>query len=146
MPLHGEYKPSPTQWVRDQVDLIERTGGKEGMTMRDMPVILLVTKGAKSGKIRKTPLMRVEHDGAFALVASLGGAPKHPVWYFNLVADPHLELQDGTERSDMVAREVTGDEKAVWWERAVAAYPDYADYQRKTDREIPVFVAEKTTA
>jgi deazaflavin-dependent oxidoreductase (nitroreductase family) len=146
MPLHGEYEPSPTQWVRDQVDLIERTGGKEGMTMRDMPVILLVTKGAKSGKIRKTPLMRVEHDGAFALVASLGGAPKHPVWYFNLVADPHLELQDGTERSDMVAREVTGDEKAVWWERAVAAYPDYADYQRKTDREIPVFVAEKTTA
>jgi deazaflavin-dependent oxidoreductase (nitroreductase family) len=146
MPLHGEYEPSPTQWVRDLVDLIERTGGKEGMTMRDMPVILLVTKGAKSGKIRKTPLMRVEHDGAFALVASLGGAPKHPVWYFNLVADPHLELQDGTERSDMVAREVTGDEKAVWWERAVAAYPDYADYQRKTDREIPVFVAEKTTA
>jgi deazaflavin-dependent oxidoreductase (nitroreductase family) len=146
MPLHGEYEPSPTQWVRDQVDLIERTGGKEGMTMRDMPVILLVTKGAKSGKIRKTPLMRVEHDGAFALVASLGGAPKHPVWYFNLVADPHLELQDGTERSDMVARAVTGDEKAVWWERAVAAYPDYADYQRKTDREIPVFVAEKTTA
>jgi deazaflavin-dependent oxidoreductase (nitroreductase family) len=146
MPLHGEYEPSPTQWVRDQVDLIERTGGKEGMTMRDLPVILLVTKGAKSGKIRKTPLMRVEHDGAFALVASLGGAPKHPVWYFNLLADPHIELQDGTERSDMVAREVTGDEKAAWWERAVAAYPDYADYQRKTDREIPVFVAEKTTA
>jgi deazaflavin-dependent oxidoreductase (nitroreductase family) len=146
MPLHGEYEPSPTQWGRDQVDLIERTGGKEGMTMRDLPVILLVTKGAKSGKIRKTPLMRVEHDGAFALVASLGGAPKHPVWYFNLLADPHIELQDGTERSDMVAREVTGDEKAAWWERAVAAYPDYADYQRKTDREIPVFVAEKTTA
>jgi deazaflavin-dependent oxidoreductase (nitroreductase family) len=146
MPLHGEYEPSPTQWVRDQVDLIERTGGKEGMTMRDMPVILLVTKGAKSGKIRKTPLMRVEHDGAYALVASLGGAPKHPVWYFNLLADPHVELQDGTERSDMVAREVTGEEKAAWWERAVAAYPDYADYQRKTDREIPVFVAEKTTA
>jgi deazaflavin-dependent oxidoreductase (nitroreductase family) len=146
MPLHGEYEPSPTQWVRDQVDLIERTGGKEGMTMRDMPVILLVTKGAKSGKIRKTPLMRVEHDGAYALVASLGGAPKHPVWYFNLLADPHVELQDGTERSDMVAREVTGEEKAAWWERAVAAYPDYADYQRKTDREIPVFVAEKTPA
>jgi deazaflavin-dependent oxidoreductase (nitroreductase family) len=145
MPLHGEYEPSPTQWVRDQVDLIERTGGKEGMSMRDMPVILLVTKGVKSGKIRKTPLMRVEHDGAFALVASQGGAPKHPVWYHNLVADPHIELQDGTDRSDMVVREVTGDEKAVWWERAVAAYPDYADYQRKTDREIPVFVAEKTT-
>jgi deazaflavin-dependent oxidoreductase (nitroreductase family) len=146
MPLHGDYEPSPTQWVRDQVDLIERTGGSEGMTLRDLPVILLVTKGAKSGKIRKTPLMRVEHDGAFALVASQGGAPKHPVWYHNIVADPHVEVQDGTERSDMVAREVTGEEKAAWWERAVAAYPDYADYQRKTDREIPVFVAEKVVA
>lgn len=146
MPLHGDYEPSPTQWVRDQVDLIERTGGREGMTMRDLPVILLVTKGARSSKIRKTPLMRVEHDGAFALVASQGGAPKHPVWYHNLVADPHVEVQDGTERSDMVVREVTGAEKAAWWERAVAAYPDYADYQRKTDREIPVFVAEKVGA
>jgi len=142
MPLHGEYEPSPAEWVRDQVELIERSGGTEGMTLRGMPVILLVTKGARSGKLRKTPLMRVEHDGAYALVASLGGAPKHPVWYYNLLADPHIELQDGTERRDMVVREVTGEEKAAWWERAVAAYPDYADYQEKTERQIPVFIAE----
>ncbi|MEV8523838.1 MULTISPECIES: nitroreductase family deazaflavin-dependent oxidoreductase [unclassified Streptomyces] len=142
MPLEGEYEPSPTQWVREQVDLIEKSGGKEGMTMRDMPVILLTTRGAKSGKLRKTPLMRVEHDGAYAVVASQGGAPKNPVWYHNVVADPRVELQDGTVRQDMTAREVTGEEKAQWWERAVAAYPDYADYQRKTDREIPVFVLE----
>jgi len=107
-----------------------------------MPVILLTTKGAKSGKIRKTPLMRVEHDGRYAVVASLGGAPKHPVWYHNVLAHPLVELQDGTVRQDMTAREVTGEEKAQWWERAVAAYPDYADYQEKTDREIPVFVLE----
>ena len=107
-----------------------------------MPVIILTTRGAKSGKIRKTPLMRVEHEGAYAVVASLGGAPKHPVWYYNVVADPRVELQDGPVRQDMTAREVTGDEKAVWWERAVEAYPDYADYQKKTDREIPVFVLE----
>ncbi|MFE9556677.1 nitroreductase family deazaflavin-dependent oxidoreductase [Streptomyces sp. NPDC006703] len=142
MPLEGEYEPSPTQWVREQVDLIEKSGGKEGMTMRGMPVILLTTRGAKSGKLRKTPLMRVEHDGAYAVVASQGGAPKNPVWYHNVVADPRVELQDGTVRQDMTAREVTGEEKAQWWERAVAAYPDYADYQRKTDREIPVFVLE----
>ncbi|MFE9570503.1 nitroreductase family deazaflavin-dependent oxidoreductase [Streptomyces sp. NPDC006692] len=142
MPLEGEYEPSPTQWVREQVDLIEKSGGKEGMTMRGMPVILLTTRGAKSGKLRKTPLMRVEHDGAYAVVASQGGAPKNPVWYHNVVADPRVELQDGTVRQDMTAREVTGEEKTQWWERAVAAYPDYADYQRKTDREIPVFVLE----
>jgi deazaflavin-dependent oxidoreductase (nitroreductase family) len=142
MPLHGEYEPSPAEWVRDQVELIERSGGTEGMTLRGMPVILLVTKGARSGKLRKTPLMRVEHDGAYALVASLGGAPKHPVWYYNLLADPHIELQDGTERRDMVVREVTGEEKADWWERAVAAFPNYAEYQEKTERQIPVFVAE----
>jgi deazaflavin-dependent oxidoreductase (nitroreductase family) len=142
MPLQGEYEPSPEKWVRDQVELYEGSGGTEGTTMRDMPVILLTTRGAKSGKIRKTPLMRVEHDGAYALVASKGGAPDHPVWYFNVKAEPHVELQDGPHRWDMRAREVTGDEKAAWWERAVAAYPDYADYQVKTDREIPVFVAE----
>lgn len=110
--------------------------------MRGMPVIVLTTLGAKSGKVRKTPLMRVEHDGRYAVVASQGGAPTHPVWYFNLVAEPHVELQDGPVKRDMVAREVTGDEKAVWWERAVAAYADYADYQQKTDRAIPVFVLE----
>ncbi len=111
--------------------------------MNGMPVVLLTTKGNKSGKLRKSPLMRVEHDGEYAIVASLGGAPKHPVWYHNVKAEPLVELQDGTEKHDYVAREVTGDEKAVWWERSVAAYPDYADYQKKTDREIPVFVLSR---
>ncbi|MFI6650353.1 nitroreductase family deazaflavin-dependent oxidoreductase [Streptomyces sp. NPDC050529] len=142
MPLQGEYEPSPTPWVRDQVEQYESSGGTEGTTMRDMPVIVLTTLGARSGKIRKTPLMRVEHNGSYAVVASLGGAPKHPVWYHNLTADPRAELQDGPVRQDMTAREVTGDEKALWWERAVAAYPDYADYQEKTDRRIPVLVLE----
>ncbi|MFJ2294819.1 nitroreductase family deazaflavin-dependent oxidoreductase [Streptomyces sp. NPDC087894] len=140
MPIEGEYEPSPTQWVREQVELIESSGGTEGTTMRGMPVILLTTRGAKSGKVRKTPLMRVEHEGEYAVVASLGGAPKHPVWYYNVQADPEVELRDGTLKQDMVAREVTGEEKARWWERAVEAFPDYADYQTKTDREIPVFV------
>ncbi|MCQ8187318.1 nitroreductase family deazaflavin-dependent oxidoreductase [Streptomyces rugosispiralis] len=142
MPLQGEYEPSPEKFVRDQVELIESSGGTEGTTMRGMPVVVLTTLGAKSGKIRKTPLMRVEHDGAYAVVASLGGSPKHPVWYYNVVADPRVELQDGPLRQDMTAREVTGEEKARWWERAVEAYPDYADYQTKTDRQIPVFVLE----
>jgi len=110
--------------------------------MNGMPVVVLTTIGAKSGKCRKTPLRRVEHDGSYAVVASLGGAPKNPVWYYNVKADPHVTLRDATQVFDLVAREVTGDEKAVWWERAVAAYPDYADYQTKTDREIPVFVLE----
>ncbi|MFI2206173.1 nitroreductase family deazaflavin-dependent oxidoreductase [Streptomyces sp. NPDC020192] len=144
MPLEGEYEPSPTQWVREQVELYESSGGKEGTTLLDtgLPVIVLTTRGARSGKIRKTPLMRVEHDGTYAVVASQGGAPKHPVWYFNLTSDPRAELQDGPVKQDMRAREVTGEEKAVWWERAVAAYPPYADYQKKTSREIPVFVLE----
>ena len=140
MPIKGEYEPSPTDWVRRQVELIESSDGTEGMTMRGMPVILLTTRGAKSGKVRKTPLMRVEHDGEYAVVASLGGAPRHPVWYHNVVADPHVELRDGTVKRDMTAREVTGEEKALWWGRAIEAFPDYADYQQKTDREIPVFV------
>ncbi|MFF5724949.1 nitroreductase family deazaflavin-dependent oxidoreductase [[Kitasatospora] papulosa] len=140
MPMEGEYEPSPTTWVREQVELIESSGGTQGTTMRGMPVILLTTRGAKSGKLRKTPLMRVEHDGQYAVVASLGGAPKHPVWYYNVLADPHVELQDGTLRQDMTAREITGEEKALWWGRAVEAFPDYAEYQTKTDREIPVFV------
>ncbi|MGW1067690.1 nitroreductase family deazaflavin-dependent oxidoreductase [Streptomyces aureus] len=144
MPLEGEYEPSPTQWVRDQVELYESSGGTKGTTLMDtgMPVIILTTRGAKSGKIRKTPLMRVEHDGRYAVVASLGGAPKHPVWYHNVVSDPHVELQDGPERKEFTAREITGEEKDRWWERAVAAYPPYADYQKKTDRVIPVFVLE----
>jgi deazaflavin-dependent oxidoreductase (nitroreductase family) len=116
------------------------SGGTEGTELKGRPVILLTTIGAKSGKVRKTPLMRVEHGGEYAVVASLGGAPKHPVWYFNIKANPQVELQDGTETKDYEAREVFGDEKAVWWERAVATWPDYADYQKKTDRQIPVFV------
>ncbi|MFJ4199865.1 nitroreductase family deazaflavin-dependent oxidoreductase [Streptomyces sviceus] len=144
MPLEGEYEPSPTQWVREQVELYESSGGTKGNTLMDtgMPVIVLTTRGAKSGSIRKTPLMRVEHDGRYAVVASLGGAPKHPVWYHNVKADPHVELQDGSVKRDFVAREITGSEKDEWWERAVAAYPPYADYQKKTDRVIPVFVLE----
>jgi F420H(2)-dependent quinone reductase len=142
MPITGEYEPSATEWVRDNVDLYEKSGGTEGTTLRGKPVIVLTNRGAKSGKVRKTPLMRVEHDGSYAAVASKGGAPAHPVWYWNLLADPHVELQDGPSRWDMVAREVTGDEKAVWWERAVAAWPAYAEYQTKTDRPIPVFVLE----
>ncbi|KQU57351.1 nitroreductase [Rhodococcus sp. Leaf278] len=140
MPLTGEYEPSSSDWAREQAERYENSGGTEGTTMNGMPVVLLTTKGNKSGKLRKSPLMRVEHDGEYAIVASLGGAPKHPVWYHNVKAEPLVELQDGTEKHDYVAREVTGDEKAVWWERSVAAYPDYADYQKKTDREIPVFV------
>ena len=144
MPLEGEYEPSPTDWARKQAELYESSGGTKGTTIRGLPVVVLTSIGAKSGKLRKTPLMRVEHDGRYAVVASLGGAPKHPVWYHNLVADPHVELQDGPLKQDMIAREVTGDERAEWWDHAVAAYPDYADYQQKTDRVIPVFVLEPT--
>jgi deazaflavin-dependent oxidoreductase (nitroreductase family) len=140
--IDGEYEASPAKWVRDQVELYESSGGTEGTTLRGLPVIILTTRGNKSGKVRKSPLMRVEHEGKYAAVASLGGAPKNPVWYYNVVADPHVELQDGPIKRAMVAREVTGDEKAQWWERAVAAYPDYADYQAKTERENPVFVLE----
>ena len=142
MPLTGEYEPSTAKWVRDQVELYESSGGTKGTTLRGMPVIVLTTLGARSGKIRKTPLMRVEHGGRYAIVASQGGAPKHPVWYYNVLADPHVELQDGPVHEDYVARELHGDEKAAWWERAVAAYPPYADYQQKTERQIPVFVLE----
>jgi deazaflavin-dependent oxidoreductase (nitroreductase family) len=145
MPLQGEYEPSSFEWVRDQVALYESSGGTQGTTLRDLPVIILTTLGAKSGKIRKTALMRVEHDGEYLAVASLGGAPKHPVWYYNVVANPQVELQDGPVKKDYVARQLTGEEKATWWERAVAAYPDYADYQQKTDRQIPVFVLTPTS-
>lgn len=140
MPLTGEYEPSTSDWAREQAELFERSGGTKGNTLRGMPIVLLTSVGARSGKLRKTPLMRVEHGGEYAVVASLGGAPKHPVWYHNLKQHPHVELQDGTVKRDYTAREVEGDEKALWWERAVAAYPDYADYQKKTTREIPVFV------
>ena len=145
MSLNGEYEPSTAQWVRDQVDEYEGSGGSAGTTMRDIPVIIVTTVGAKSGKIRKVPLMRVEHDGEYAAVASMGGAPKNPVWYNNLVADPRVELRDGEVVQHMTAREVTGAEKAIWWERCVAAFPDYADYQAKTERSIPVFVLSPRT-
>lgn len=146
MPLDGEYEPSPEQWVRDQVERYERTGGREANTLRDtgLPIVVFTTRGARSGKVRKNPLMRVEHDGAYAMVASQGGAPEHPAWYHNLKAHPdQVTVQDGPEPWDGVAREVTGAERAEWWDRAVAAYPAYADYQRKTEREIPVFVVER---
>ena len=143
MPLDGTYEPSPEKWVREQVETFEKTGGAEANTMRDKPVIILTSRGAKSGKLRKTPLMRVEHDGKYAVVASKGGAPKHPVWYHNLVKNPHVELQDGAVRKDYNARLVEGDERREWWDRAVQAWPDYANYQTKTDREIPVFVLEE---
>ncbi|MEU1406558.1 nitroreductase family deazaflavin-dependent oxidoreductase [Streptomyces sp. NPDC005728] len=144
MPLEGEYEPSPTQWVREQVELYESSGGTQGTTLMDtgLPVIILTTRGARSGKIRKTPLMRVEHGGTYVAVASLGGAPKHPVWYFNVKSDPQVELQDGPVKRELRAREVTGAEKDEWWERAVAAFPPYADYQKKTSRVIPLFVLE----
>ncbi|GGV66233.1 MULTISPECIES: nitroreductase family deazaflavin-dependent oxidoreductase [Streptomyces] len=144
MPLEGEYEPSPQEWVRKHVEVYEGSGGTKGTTLpdTDYPVVVLTTRGARSGKLRKTPVMRVEHDGRYAVVASLGGAPQHPLWYFNLKADPRAELQDGPVKQDVRAREVTGEEKAEWWERAVAAYPPYAEYQQKTSREIPVLVLD----
>jgi deazaflavin-dependent oxidoreductase (nitroreductase family) len=140
MPLSGEYEPSTSDWARENAEKYMESGGTEGTELQGKPVILLTTIGAKTGKVRKTPLMRVEHGGEYAIVASLGGAPKHPVWYHNAKAHPQVELQDGTTTKDYEAREVFGDEKATWWERAVAAWPDYANYQTKTDRQIPVFV------
>ena len=146
MPLDGEYEPSPSQWVRDQVEAYESSGGRRANTLLDtgMPIVIVTTRGNKSGKLRKTALMRVEHDGEYALVASMGGAPTHPVWYYNLKADPEaVTIQDGPEPHDYRVREVSGDERATWWERAVAAYPPYAEYQTKTTRQIPVFVATR---
>ena len=141
MPLTGEYEPSTFDFSRDQVDLYERSGGTEGTAHPGGErVIVLTSVGAKTGKLRKTPLMRVEHDGEYAVVASLGGAPKHPVWYYNLTANPHVELQDGPVKKDYQAREVHDEEYAVWFERAVASWPDYAEYQKKTTRTMPIFV------
>ena len=137
-----EFEPHPFEWVRKQVEEYESSGGTQGTTLRGMPVVLLTLKGARSGKVRKIPLMRVEHEGRYAAVASIGGAPKNPVWYYNLAAHPNITLQVGPARYEMVAREVTGPEKEQWWERAVAAFPDYANYQAKTSRVIPLFVLE----
>ncbi len=147
MPVDGEYEPSTQAWVRDQVELYESSGGTQGTTLRNtgLPVVIITNRGAKTGKVRKTPLMRVEHEGRYAAVASQGGAPSHPVWYYNFRADPRVELQDGPDKWDMTARELTGDERAQWWERAVAAFPPYADYQRRSARQIPVFVLERAS-
>jgi F420H(2)-dependent quinone reductase len=144
MPVDGEYEPSTAQWVRDQVDEYEGSGGTQGTTLRDtgLPVVVITNLGAKSGKVRKTPLMRVEHQGLYAAVGSKGGAPQDPLWVHNFRVNPWVELQDGGRKQDMVAREVTGEERAAWWARAVAAFPPYADYQKKTERLIPVFVLE----
>jgi deazaflavin-dependent oxidoreductase (nitroreductase family) len=146
MPIEGEYEPSPAQWVRDQVAEYESSGGARANTLLDtgLPIIIFTTRGNRSGKIRKTPVMRVEFEGEYALVASKGGAPENPVWYYNLLAQPEdVMLQDGPEPHDVVVRQVSGEERALWWERAVAAYPPYAEYQVKTSREIPVLVASR---
>lgn len=140
MPIHGEYAPSTSDWARKQAEAFEASNGTEANELRGMPVIVVTSIGAKSGKLRKTPLMRVEHDGEYAAIASLGGAPEHPVWYYNLKKNPLVELQDETVKKDYIAREVLGEERDLWWERAVAAFPDYANYQKKTERVIPVFV------
>ena len=142
MPLPGEYEPGTSAWSRQQTEIYEATNGEQGGDLRGRSVIVLTSVGAKTGKLRKTALMRVEHDGVYAVVASLGGAPQNPAWYQNLKANPHVELQDGATRRDYAAREVTGDEKATWWKRAVEAWPDYATYQARTDRQIPVFVLD----
>ena len=147
MPLSGEYEPSPAAWVRDQVAAYEASGGQKANTLRgtDRPVVIVTMRGNRSGKIRKIALMRVTHDGEYALVASKGGAPQHPVWYHNLLADPHIVIQDGPDPVDMTVHLANGEERARWWVRAVDAYPSYADYQTRTDREIPVFVASPTS-
>ena len=144
VPIQGEYEPSPAKFVADQVALYEATGGAEGGTLMDKPVVILTTRGRHSSKVRKSPLMRVEHNGTYAVVASMGGAPKHPVWYLNLIASPAVTLQDGANVYEMAAREVQGDEKARWWALAIDAWPAYAEYQTKTDRQNPVVVLEPT--
>jgi deazaflavin-dependent oxidoreductase (nitroreductase family) len=146
MPLQGEYEPSPEAWVREQVERYEATGGREANTLRDtgIPIAIFWTRGARTGKVRKNGLMRVEHEGAYAMVGSQGGAPRDPAWVANLRRHPdQVTVQDGPEPWDGVAREVAGEERRQWWERAVAVYPPYAEYQQRTDREIPVFVVER---
>ncbi len=146
MALEGEYEPSPAEWVRTQVEEYERSGGTRANTLRDtgLPIVIFTTRGNRSGKLRKTPVMKVEHEGEYALVASMGGAPKNPQWYYNLLAYPDdVLLQDGPEPFEVVVRQVSGDERATWWERSVAAYPSYAEYEKKTTRQIPVLVARR---
>lgn len=142
MALNGEYEPSPSDWVREQVETYEKSGGTEGTTLQGVPVVVITSVGASSGKLRKNPVMRVEHDGVYLAVASKGGAPEHPAWYANFVAHPIVELQDGPDKREYVARIVEGDERTSWWERAVQVWPAYDEYQTKTDRQIPLFVLE----
>ena len=146
--MEGEYEPSSWGWVREQVETYERTGGREGNTLLDtgLPIIIVTMRGNKTGKLRKVPVMRVEHDGQYAIVASVGGAPKHPGWYYNLRADARVTIRDGPEPFEAGVHELDGDERDVWWERAVAAYPPYAEYQARTERRIPVFVARRTAS
>ena len=143
MPLEGEYEPSTWDWVREQVETYERTNGAEANTLRDtgIPIVIITSRGASSGKIRKFALMRVEHEGEYALVASVGGRPQNPGWYHNLVAEPHVMIQDGPEAKDYTAEFVGDDDRTAWWERAVEVFPTYTDYADKTDRVIPVFIA-----
>lgn len=145
MPLTGDYEPSTAEWARKQVEAFEASGGREANLLRGRPIIVLTSVGARTGKLRKTALMRVEHDGRYAVVASKGGAPQHPVWYWNLVAHPHVELQDGASKKDYRAHLAEGAEYDEWWARANETWPDYATYQTKTDRKIPVFVLEPFT-
>jgi len=140
MPLSGEYAPSTSSWAREQAEAYEESGGAQSAEMRGMAIVVLTSVGAKTGLLRKTALMRVEHEGQYAVVGSLGGAPKHPVWVYNLRKDPRVELQDGPEKHDYLAHEAEGEERKIWWERSVAAFPNYAEYQRKTTRIIPVFI------
>jgi F420H(2)-dependent quinone reductase len=148
MPIEGEYEPSPRQWVRDQVETYERTEGREANTLRDtgLPIVVFSMRGAQSGKVRKVPLMRIEHGGSYAMIASQGGAPRHPQWYRNVLAHPEVTVQDGPKVIDTRVRELRGAERDEWWQRAVAGYPPYAEYQTRTERQIPVLVAEPVSA
>ena len=142
MPIEGTYVPNGWQFAADQTELYERSGGTEGLLLQGKPCVILWTRGRRSGNVRKAPLMRVKRGDQYAVVASMGGAPKHPVWYLNLLADPNVSLQDGPELRDYTARVVTGDEKAEWWKAATEVWPAYDEYQTKTDREIPLVVLD----
>jgi len=142
MPIEGEYEPSPWSWVSEQVETYESSGGTQGLELQGKPVVVVTLRGRHSGKVRKAPVMRVEHDGTYAAVASKGGSPTNPEWYRNLLADPDVTVQDGPDVYEMRARQVEGDEKAAWWARAVEVWPPYDDYQQRTDRPIPVVLLE----
>ena len=143
MTLSGTYEPSPSDWVREQVEKFEASNGQEANTLNGDPIVVITSIGAKSGKLRKNPVMRVERDGTYVAIASKGGAPEHPEWYYNFVEHPEVELQDGSEKHTYIARIAQGEERADWWAHAVATWPTYGEYQEKTDREIPVFLLER---